>query len=113
MRHAGLGLLVGVVLVTVIVSYAEAWGQRPNLPADEQRSSDSKSLIALSTSLEGRQQVTLVDPHSRVLAVYHIDQASGAIALRSVRQVHWDFQLDDFNTTNPTPREIRAMAERR
>ena len=110
MRYAGLGLLVGVVLVTVVAGYAEAWGQRPALPDD--RSSDAK-MIALSTSVEGRQQITLVDPVTRVLAVYHIDQTTGAIALKSVRQVHWDFQLDDFNTTNPTPREIRAMAERR
>ena len=111
MRHAGLGLLVGVALVTVVMTFAEAWGQRPSLPV-EQHSSE-KSLIALSSSVEGRQQITLVDPQTRTLAVYQIDQTTGAIALKSVRQVHWDFQLDDFNTTNPTPREIRAMAERR
>jgi len=111
MRHAIGGLLVGMVLV-MVCGYTEAWGERPNMPSGE-RLSESQSLIALSTQLDGRQQLTLVDPNSRVLAVYHIDQTTGAIALRGVRQLHWDFQLDEFNSTNPTPHDIRAMAERR
>ncbi len=111
MRQTVLGMFVGVILVTVVVGFSEAWGQRPVVA--EEHSSDAKSLVALSAVADGRQQITLVDPKAKVVAVYHIDQATGTIALRSVRQVHWDFQLDDFNTTNPTPREIRAMAERR
>jgi hypothetical protein len=48
-----------------------------------------------------------------VIAVYHVDRATGALSLKSVRNVHWDFQIEDFNSANPTPREIRALAEPR
>jgi hypothetical protein len=72
------------------------------------------SLIALSFDAGNyRQQVTVVDPQARVLAVYHVDPASGALTLRSVRNVRWDLQMEDFNSASPTPREIRNLAEQR
>jgi hypothetical protein len=73
----------------------------------------SSELIALSYDSEGRQQVTLIDPRTRVMAVYHVDRATGALSLKSVRNVHWDLQIEDFNSANPTPREIRALTEPR
>lgn len=112
MRQWTAGLLIGVVATTLIVGYPQVWAQRPTNFGE--RSSASDSLVALSFDLgEGRQQVTVVDPKTRVLAVYHIDRATGALTLRSVRQAHWDLQMDEFNSGSPTPREIRALAERR
>jgi hypothetical protein len=88
-----------------------AEGQRPNWQQDRVA---SEGLTALSFDLgDGRQQITLLDPKSRSLAVYHLDRATGAVALKSVRQVQWDLQMDDFNTASPTPREIRALADQR
>ncbi|MEQ8790284.1 MAG: hypothetical protein RIC55_28570 [Pirellulaceae bacterium] len=71
-------------------------------------------LIALSHDLgEGRQQVTVIDPKMRVMAVYHVDPTSGEITLKSVRNIHWDLQMEEFNGVNPSPRDIRALLEQR
>lgn len=69
-----------------------------------------EGMIALD--LEGNDLfdlVALVDPRARVMSVYQIDRNSGEITLRSVRNVTWDLQLDEFNGTRPTPREIREQ----
>ena len=71
-------------------------------------------LLALSHDAgEGRRQMTLIDPRNRVMAVYHIDDDSGEISLRSVRAFHWDLLMDDFNGVSPSPREIRSLVEPR
>ncbi|MGL4515028.1 MAG: hypothetical protein ACRCT8_18235 [Lacipirellulaceae bacterium] len=51
--------------------------------------------------------VVILDPVRRVLAVYHIDSASGQISLKSVRNLTWDLQLEGFNTKEPQPAEVR------
>ena len=54
-------------------------------------------LIALATSAgEHRQQVTVIDPETRVLGVYHIDCPPAKIVLKSVRNIHWDLQMDEL-----------------
>jgi hypothetical protein len=74
----------------------------------------SHGLIALATSADERhQQVTVIDPETRVLGVYHIDMASGEVALKSVRSLHWDLQMEQFNGTSPLPREVRSLIEQR
>jgi hypothetical protein len=97
--------------VALAVGFPEASAQRP--PAGYDRASPSSELIALSSDVEGRQQITVIDPRSRVIAVYHVDRATGALSLKSVRNVSWDLLIEDFNSANPTPREIRALAEPR
>jgi hypothetical protein len=44
-----------------------------------------------------------------MMSVYGIDPATGEISLRSVRNVRWDLQMDEYNGTNPSPREIRSL----
>ena len=74
----------------------------------------SSGLIALSSSLgDHRQQLTVVDPELKVLGVYHVDGMTGEIVLKSVRNIHWDLQMMEFNGTAPTPREIRTQLEQR
>jgi hypothetical protein len=97
-------------LVFGVAGFPEATAQRPPVTQDRATGSD---LIALSCEAEGRQQVTVIDPKSRVIAVYHVDRATGALSLKSVRNVHWDLLIEDFNSANPTPREIRALTEKR
>jgi hypothetical protein len=48
-----------------------------------------------------------------VMSVYHLELSSGAITLRSVRNITWDLQLREFNGVAPLPQEIRALLEPR
>ena len=59
------------------------------------------------------QPLVVLDPATRVMGIYHIDRATGQLSLKSVRNVHWDLQLEEFNSAVPTPREIRSLVERR
>ncbi len=70
-------------------------------------------LIALSAPGEHGQQVTLIDPETRVVGVYHIDAATGEIVLKSIRNIHWDLQMNEFNGTSPLPSEVRSMLDRK
>ena len=85
------------------------FAQRPGLnPAG------TKNLITIPTSAgEGLQQVTVIDPELRVMSVYHIQSSSGEITLKSVRNIHWDLQMPEFNATTPLPHEVRAMVEQK
>jgi hypothetical protein len=69
-------------------------------------------LITVATSAgDGRQQLTIVDPETRSLAVYHIDTASGEVSLKSVRNIQYDLRMIEFNGTSPLPGEIRSILE--
>lgn len=117
MRSAALGLVLGSGLVMVLwgafALQPQALAQRPAVPPVvnyPDRQPASNELIALSFDAGGgRQHITLIDPRTHMLGVYAIDPATGEIALRSVRNVHWDLQMDEFNGTNPSPREIRSL----
>lgn len=115
MRSAAFGLVLGAGLLLVMwgaSALPQAVAQRPggfpaNAPASPPASGE---LIALSFDAGGgRQHITLIDPRTHMLGVYAIDPATGEIALRSVRNVHWDLQMDEFNGTTPSPREIRSL----
>lgn len=67
-------------------------------------------LMAFSKPLgDGQEQLILVDPQTRVLSVYHIEPATGKTALKSVRKLEWDLQLNAFNTQDPQPLDVRTM----
>lgn len=69
-----------------------------------------RGLIALKLTAGAHlDYVALVDPERRVMGVYQIDPSSGEIQLKSVRNVQWDLQMDEFNGTSPAPRDVRAM----
>jgi len=111
MRGAWMGFgLVGLMLLVGVAIFSEAQAQRPVGVADRGQPGE---LLALSMDVEGRQQVTVVDPRRQVMAVYHIDRNTGSINLRSVRNVQWDLVMEDFNSGSPTPREIRSIADQR
>ena len=114
----GGALLVLAVLVVGVVGLADA--QAPRASHDravtdrisQDRAASSPDLMALShDGPDGRQQITIVDPRQRVMAVYHVDRVSGALALKSVRNLTWDLQIEDFNSGTPAPRDIRALKE--
>ena len=117
MRTAIIGLLACAGLIVVATGSPplrrEARGERPLSPIAP-RSAVSDQLITIAFDHgQDHDQVTLIDPTSRVLGVYHIDRATGAVTLKSVRNIHWDLQMDEFNSISPSPSEIRSLLQPR
>jgi len=109
MRSAVIGVVILSCLLIALLT--DVWrGQlhaqaTPRLPAE---------IIALNSDVEdGRQQVVVIDSKSRVMSVYHIEHTTGVISLKSVRNIEADLLMDEFNTGNPLPREIRAILDQR
>ena len=109
MKRAMLGILVGVGFVIAAVAVAEQRGENSaqrGTPPTALPAMAGTELIVVPTSLgEKGQMLTVVDPRQRVLCVYHIDMATGKIALKSVRNIQWDLQINDLNNENPLPQE--------
>jgi hypothetical protein len=123
MRAAACGVIVGLALLAWAVGFpepqfSEAQAQRPAgafapSPNAAQDRAAAADVIALSYDAGGTQQITIVDPRGRSLAVYHVDRVTGGLSLKSVRNIAFDLQIEDFNSNSPTPREIRALTEQR
>lgn len=102
-----LASLVGAVLVAAVMPSVGFAQRAPVAPA-----LGGEGLIALTAAVgDQRQQVTVIDPATRVMGVYHIELATGQVTLKSVRRLHWDLQMNEFNATHPLPGEIRSMVE--
>ena len=115
MKFAMLGALAGAGLVIAALGTLDhrndVFAQR--LTSYDQADS-ANQLIALSAPAgEQGQLLTVIDPRLRVMSVYHVDLVSGKIALRGVRNIHWDLQMTHFNNDNPLPDEIRSLLEPR
>jgi len=113
-----LGTLLGMGLVMAAVAAAEPRGdiyaQRGTPANTAPAAAAGTELIVVSTSLgEKGLMLTVVDPRRRVIGVYHIETATGKIALKSVRDIQWDLQITDLNNENPLPQEIRSLLEQR
>jgi hypothetical protein len=106
MRRSLFGVVLGVSLVIAVAA-----GRGTSAPAYAEMDSPARSgneLMAQVSATEGQAlTVTVVDPKQRVLAVYHVDRATGAIALKSVRNITYDLQMVEFNSGNPLPQDIR------
>jgi len=105
--------VVGVVIVSclLIVLASDSW--RSPLQAQTPPRAVGE-LIALNSDVrDGRQQVVVIDSRSRVMSVYHVEHGTGVISLKSVRKIESDLLMDEFNTGNPLPREIRAILDQR
>ena len=117
------GLVVRALLVLALVAAGVVGLSDAQVPragheraagdrTSQDRVASSPDLMALShDGPDGRQQITIVDPRQRVMAVYHVDRVSGALALKSVRNLTWDLQIEDFNSGTPAPRDIRALKD--
>jgi hypothetical protein len=113
-----LGILTGVGLALAVAAAAGDQGgvfaQRPAPATMPPAATAGTELIVVPMTLgEKGQMLTVVDPRQRVLGVYHIDAASGRIALKSVRNIRWDLQIDNFNNDKPLPQEIRSSLEQK
>lgn len=109
----------GALLVAGLVVFgaAGAWDQRAALAqrVGPHEAAAHPELIALSApAAERGQQITIIDPKTRTMAVYLVDaKASGEefVQLVSVRKFDWDLQMEEFNATAPLPREVRGQVE--
>ncbi len=111
MRSIVFGVLFVACLIGIVVG-GDAW--RSHLHAQQPTMRSPGELIALNSDVEeGRQQIVVIDPRSRVMSVYHIEHATGVISLKSVRNIHADLLMDEFNTESPLPKEIRAILDQR
>ncbi|MCA9104294.1 MAG: hypothetical protein R3B96_19200 [Pirellulaceae bacterium] len=104
-----------VVALLLVIAFVGTWRSEASAQIGETVDHlPTEGMIALD--LEGNEAfdlVALVDPVARVMSVYQIDRNSGEITLRSVRNVTWDLELDEFNGTRPTPREVRSQVQAR
>ena len=118
MKRSVLGVLLGLGLVTAAVAVAQQRGESflqrsaPAMPAPGAVA--GSELIVVPTPLGDKgQMLTVVDPRQRVLCVYHIDLATGKIALKSVRNIQWDLQVTALNNEIPLPNEIQSGLQQR
>lgn len=56
--------------------------------------------------------ITIVDPESKRILVYHEELSTGKVKLLSTRNIQPDILLDQFNAERPTPREIEDEIKR-
>jgi hypothetical protein len=114
MKRAILGALLGAGLMLLA---AGLLGQRNEVFAQRaapyQLSTGSDMIVVPMPAGDKAQVLTVIDPHLQSMGVYHVDLTSGKIALMSVRNIHWDLQMMEFNGVNPLPREIRLQLEQR
>ncbi len=114
MKRLALGLLAGFGLLTAAMAQQRTEGfglmGMPATPAP----AVGAELIVVPTPLGDRgQMLAVIDPRQRVLCVYHIELPTGKISLKSVRNLQWDLQIEEFNNVSPSPKEIRSQLEPR
>ncbi len=100
------------VIVFLLVCGALLWAAtEPGFigPRATQPTTQTPGWIVTSAVSDNRQQIVIADPMQQSLAVYHVDLATGRIALKSVRHVRFDLLMSEFNTDSPSPRELEAL----
>jgi hypothetical protein len=74
----------------------------------------SELIVVPTPVTDGKTQVlTVIDPRQQAMCVYHIDLASGKIALLSARTIRWDLQVTALNNEALLPQDIRSMLEQK
>ncbi len=109
----GLGIAASLgLLVWNATPRQEAAAQRPLAPAGS--NFNRNGLIALGFEKDDSPpMVVVVDPKTNGMSTYHVDRMTGEITLKSVRNVRWDLQMEEFNGVSPTPQDIRSLLDRR
>jgi hypothetical protein len=107
---ASLGIFATLGVAALVAAAGPGEGLPAGVPGT--KAVGGEGLIALSaTAGDQHQQVTVIDPATRAMSVYHVSLATGEVTLKSVRRIHWDLQMNEFNATHPLPGEIRSMIE--
>ncbi len=64
--------------------------------------------VVSTTTVNGVQQLDVLDQSLRSLAVYHLYE-TWKVQLRSVRAQMWDLRMEEFNGQAPTPSELKRV----
>jgi hypothetical protein len=112
MRRSLFGALLGASLVIAVSADRGSSETAFAPPIDSPVRSGSELITHVSGTDGPVLTATVVDPKQRVMAVYHVDRASGEISLKSVRNLTWDLQMIEFNSGNPLPQDIRNGLKR-
>ncbi|MGB6042478.1 MAG: hypothetical protein WBF93_04895 [Pirellulales bacterium] len=107
-------LVMGVVFGAGLMMMASGAFSTPRLGDLGVPPLADQGLIALPSQVaDGRQQLTVIDPTLRTVAIYHINTANGEMTLRSVRNINWDLHMSQYNGVSPLPQQIRSMLDER
>ena len=95
---------VGALVIALVMMFASAGvavprndGATERVAGGGNRMAATADMIVLSSDLgDGSQQLVLVDPRLKSMAVYHLSRGTGQILLKSVRNLGSDLQMDDF-----------------
>lgn len=112
MKRAALGMVLGASLLGGALAAPNTHLTSP--PRTGSATAGAERLTTIVTDLgEAKQQLIVIDQETHVLAVYQVQTVSGAVKLTSVRNLHWDLQMEHFNGVSPLPGEIRTRLEQR
>ncbi|MDA7978692.1 MAG: hypothetical protein MPJ50_07975 [Pirellulales bacterium] len=113
------GLLIAALVLVIVGGgwLGSSNGTSPVLGQDDLPAGlpTGEHLIALalpqaqSPQGQSQQGIVIIDPVDRVMSVYHIDLPTGTIKLQSVRRIHWDLKMSDYNGQDPLPGQIQAL----
>ncbi|QGJ72407.1 Hypothetical protein PBC10988_41280 [Planctomycetales bacterium 10988] len=107
-----LGVMLGVAVTLFGICGLPAFSQVPTpKTAGTFGSETGPHLHSHSVLVEGKQQVVLVDTEQKTMAVYQIELSTGKVALKSVRKINWDLEMQSFNTNDPQPFDIQQMLQ--
>lgn len=107
--YRGVGL-AAVVAVVGLVWSVEA--QQPSIGPNYSGAPGGLITYLLPAADGKPAALTIVEPISKRILVYHIDRTSGEIALKSARDISADLVLDHWNTAQPLPQELREGIKR-
>lgn len=107
------------ILVTVVaLIFGFGWGQADVAPVHAELMPTAMGSGGLITHFHedngaNRTRVVVVDPLQRRMAVYHVEFDTGAIQLKSVRNLTVDLQVQEFNSGEPSPVDMGKMLQRK
>ena len=108
-RHHWLaaGWPLAILTAAILLGSRELSAQRAGRPIPE-----ATGLWISDTAVDdARRLVVVIDPATRHAAVYHLDNATGSLLLKSTRDITWDLLVDDFNAQEPRPAALKRLIQ--
>ncbi len=100
--------VVGLIIISWSAFSANSIFSQSSSASQGETANTSALQVVASGTVNGTQQLVVVDQSQKSLAVYHVD-ATGNVQLRSVRNLVWDLKMEEFNGQSPTPSELRRL----
>lgn len=106
-------MLVAIAAIAIGLT----WGQVEPTAVQAQINAGGLGAAGLITHFHedpsgGPTRVIVVDPGLKRMAVYHVPTDSGAIQLKSVRNLTIDLQVQEFNSGDPSPIDMQKTLQR-